>query len=249
MPITGSTSEIENTEDLAVQQEQWLQAEALCDAMAAIHQRGWCDGTGGNFSVVVNRSPLRLLMAPSGVDKGSVRPGQLLLVDGAGSVLRGEGRSSAETLLHLAIVEVCGAGAVLHTHSQAGTLLSAWLDPADGNASGAREGTGGGVSHLEISDLEMLKGLEGVTSHEALVKVPVLSNDQDIRGLSERARPHLIAAPHGLLIAGHGLYAWGRDLAQARRHLEIHEFLLEQQWRRLLLAGLKPSRPSGGAQA
>jgi methylthioribulose-1-phosphate dehydratase len=30
----------------------------------------------------------------------------------------------------------------------------------------------------------------------------------------------------GYLIAGHGLYAWGRDLAEARRHLEAFEFML-----------------------
>jgi methylthioribulose-1-phosphate dehydratase len=41
-----------------------------------------------------------------------------------------------------------------------------------------------------------------------------------------------------LLIAGHGLYAWGEDLFSATRHLEILEFLLEQRWRQLLLQGL-----------
>ena len=46
--------------------------------MAAIHRRGWCDGTGGNFSCVLRWQPLELLMAPSGVDKGSVAPEQLI---------------------------------------------------------------------------------------------------------------------------------------------------------------------------
>jgi methylthioribulose-1-phosphate dehydratase len=84
----------------------------------------------------------------------------------------------------------------------------------------------------------MLKGLAGITSHQAAVRVPVLSNDQDLARLSGHAGPHLADAPHGLLIAGHGLYAWGRDLEEARRHLEIHEFLLEQHWRQLILEGL-----------
>ena len=51
-------------------------------------------------------------------------------------------------------------------------------------------------------------------------------------------RDSLTGAPHGLLIAGHGLYAWGEDLFSATRHLEILEFLLEQRWRQLLLQGL-----------
>jgi methylthioribulose-1-phosphate dehydratase len=201
-------------------------AQGLSDAMAAIHRRGWCDGTGGNFSCVLQRQPLRLLMAPSGVDKGAVPPEQLIEVDGHGAVVRGEGRASAETALHLAIVASCAAGAVLHTHSQAGTLLSQWALP---------------LGQLELSDLEMLKGLAGIDTHACSVRVPVLANDQNLERLSALAAPLLPAAPQGLLIAGHGLYAWGDDLPSARRHLEILEFLLEQRWRQLLLGAIAPA--------
>lgn len=249
--------------------------EELCEAMAAIHQRGWCDGTGGNFSCVLKREPLLLLMAPSGVDKGRVLPQELIVVDGEGQVLRGSGRASAETLLHLAIVNETGAGAVLHTHSQAGTLLSQWswawavrsapaartlkpeieaLEEGHGakglhkmagsrspqaEAGGfAEAGEEDGVAYLEVRNLEMLKGIAGITTHRSVVRVPVLANDQDLARLSRRAVPHLGRAPAGLLIAGHGLYAWGQELSEARRHLEILEFLLEQRWRQLLLEAL-----------
>jgi methylthioribulose-1-phosphate dehydratase len=204
-------------------------AKALSSAMGEIHQRGWCDGTGGNFSCVLSQQPLRLLMAPSGVHKGSVAPRDLIQVDGEGHVLSGQGKASAETALHLEIIKVCGAGAVLHTHSQAGTLLSQWaIDQAAGDGRGA----------LELKSLEMLKGLEGVKTHDCSVFVPALANDQDLGALSSRANPLLADAPHGLLIAGHGLYAWGRNLGSAMRHLEILEFLLEQRWRQLLLAAI-----------
>jgi methylthioribulose-1-phosphate dehydratase len=201
-------------------------AEGLSAAMAAIHRRGWCDGTGGNFSCVLAREPLRLLMAPSGVHKGAVAPDQLIEVDGRGAVVRGQGKASAETALHLAIVEQCGAGAVLHTHSQAGTLLSEWALPQ---------------GHLELRDLEMLKGLAGITTHACSVRIPVLANDQNLQRLSALAAPLLPQAPQGLLIAGHGLYAWGDTLSSAQRHLEILEFLLEQRWRQLLLRALAPT--------
>ena len=198
----------------------------LLAVMAQIHQRGWCDGTGGNFSCVLSREPLRLLMAPSGVDKGSVTPEQLIEVAANGSVLAGSGKASAETLLHLEIIGRCGAGAVLHTHSQAGTLLSQWALPQGG---------------LNLEGLEMLKGLEGISSHDSQVTLPVLANDQDLARLSAAAAPLLPQAPQGILIAGHGLYAWGEDLARAKRHLEILEFLLEQRWRQLLLERLAPA--------
>ena len=203
-------------------------ARRLCRAMAAIHQRGWCDGTGGNFSCVLQRDPLQLLMAPSGVDKGTVRHQHLIVVDEHGTVVEGEGRSSAETALHLEIINTTGAGAVLHTHSQAGTLLSRRLLKRSGQASGS----------LRLEGLEMLKGLEGIHTHAVEIAIPVLANDQDLNRLSAIAQPHLTQAPHGLLIAGHGLYAWGRDLQLAIRHLEILEFLLEQHWRELLLQAL-----------
>lgn len=243
--------------------------------MAAIHQRGWCDGTGGNFSCVLKREPLQLLMAPSGVDKGRVQPQQLIVVGCDSQVRRGSGRASAETLLHLAIVKETGAGAVLHTHSQSGTLLSQWswewaarsplgaqttkaaseiqeerdglqkLQTRTGSRSsqaeaGSFEEAGGedGVAYLEVRNLEMLKGIAGISTHRSEVRIPVLANDQNLAQLSRRAAPHLGRAPAGLLIAGHGLYAWGQELSKARRHLEILEFLLEQRWRQLLLEAL-----------
>jgi len=192
--------------------------------MAGIHSRGWCDGTGGNFSCVLAQEPLELLMAPSGVDKGQVAPDELITVDGDGQLLGGSGKPSAETLLHLAIVKSRGAGAVLHTHSQAATLLSKLACPS-----------GESAGWIRVSGLEMLKGLEGIKSHGEEVKIPVLANDQDLKRLSATAQPLLPEAPHGLLIAGHGLYAWGASLEVAKRHLEILEFLLEHLWREQLL--------------
>ena len=188
--------------------------------MQLLHRRGWCDGTGGNFSVVVQRQPLRLLMAPSGVDKGSVTAAELIAVDQNGQVVDGEGRASAETLMHLRIIDACAAGAVLHTHSLAGTLLS------------RVQSDRGGV-HLE--GWEMLKGIKGISTHQSEITIPIIANNQDLEILSESAAPHLSQAPHALLVSGHGLYAWGDDLQEARRHTEIIEFLLELSWREALL--------------
>ena len=220
-------------------------ADELTAAMAAIHARGWCDGTGGNFSCVLQRDPLQLLMAPSGVDKGQVQPADLIVVDAAGQVITGEGKASADTALHLEIVGRCDAGAVLHTHSQAATLLSrrALAEPRRGQDSNPKPD---GV--VLVEGLEMLKGLEGITTHATSIEIPVLANDQNLPRLSQRASPLLGDAPQGLLIAGHGLYAWGRSLSQAIRHLEILEFLLEQSWRQLLLDALI-ARPEPGAGA
>ena len=193
-----------------------IQAHAaqLVACVHRLHARGWAPGTGGNFSVVVDASAPRLLMTPSGVDKGRVTAAELVTVDGAGQVVAGAGQASAETALHLEVVRRCGAGAVLHVHSVWNTLLSQHF-------------AGAGV--VAIAGYEMLKGLAGVTTHTHTEVVPVLGNDQNIGALATAAGGALAARPasHGFLVAGHGLTTWGVDLAEAERHVEIFEFLFE----------------------
>lgn len=201
------------------------------DSLRAIgrefHGRGWSLGTSSNYSVVVSRDPLELLVTASGKDKSALGRDDFVRVDAQGRVIDGsERRSSAETLLHCTIAElVPSAGAVLHTHSPWGTILSGVdLPPA------------AAVGSLRIAGYEMLKGLEGIATHDTHEDVPIFANTQDMRELSARIRERFagfdFAAPgrppvHGFLIARHGLYTWGRDLAEARRHIEIYEFLFE----------------------
>ncbi len=194
-------------------------AVALAEAGRAYHARGWALGTSGNFSVVLRREPLRLLITASGLDKSALAPRHFLEIDADARVLRGSGKPSAEALLHIAVARTRGAGSVLHTHSVWSTLLS------------EQHAQHGG---LAISGYEMLKGLESVKTHEHREWLPILDNSQDIPALAEQVNLILGEYPaiHGFLLRGHGLYTWGEDLTQARRHVEILEFLLEVAGRR-----------------
>jgi methylthioribulose-1-phosphate dehydratase len=198
-------------------------ARTLVETAAGFYRRGWMLGTSGNLSVVVARDPLRLAITRSGVDKGALTADQVLEVDGAGARVRGEGKASDETSLHLEIVRKRSAGSVLHTHSVWSTILS-----------DAHEGAGG----FALEGYEMLKGLAGVKTHEHREWLPVLPNTQDYTVLVRDLASALDRHPecHGLLLAGHGLYTWGMDATEARRHVEILEFLFEVRGR-LLLAG------------
>ena len=189
-------------------------ARALADIGKNFYQRGWVLGTSGNFSAVVSEKPLRLAITPTGLDKGALDAAQFLEIDEKASLLRGKGLPSAETGLHLAIVRVRGAGAVLHTHSPWSTILS---DAFFADGSVALEG------------FEMLKGLRGIHTHEHREILPILENSQDIAQLAQQVQALLKreAAVHGFLLRRHGLYTWGKDLAEAKRHVEILEFLLE----------------------
>lgn len=75
----------------------------------------------------------------------------------------------------------------------------------------------------------MLKGLAGVRTHEHREWLPILGNSQDITELSQDISIILRAHPgiHGFLLRGHGLYGWGASLFEAKRHIEILEFLME----------------------
>ena len=189
-------------------------SESLIELGQGFYSRGWALGTSGNLSAVVDRDPLRLALTVSGVDKGKLTPDQLLLIDEGQNVIHGTGRPSAEARLHLAVARLKGAGAVLHTHS----VWSSILSEMDGDQSG-----------LTIEGYEMLKGLEGIESHNHREWLPILENSQDYEALAPQ-RGKSIDGPSRfprVLAATSRLYTWGRDLTEAKRHVEILEFLME----------------------
>ncbi|HKQ74393.1 MAG TPA: methylthioribulose 1-phosphate dehydratase [Blastocatellia bacterium] len=200
-------------------------AASLAEAACGFYQRGWALGTGGNFSAVMSQEPLRLLITASGMDKGRLTTDQFVQVDGDCEVVAGEGRPSDETKLHLTIVRRRPATAVLHTHSVWSTTLSSLLINDNG---------------IEIAGYEMLKGLAGVRTHEHREWLPILDNSQDMGELASKLEEMLDQRPdaHGFLLRGHGLYTWGRSLSEARRHVEILEFLLEVVGRMRFVGGL-----------
>ena len=200
-------------------------AAGLAAVAKGFHARGWLLGTSGNLSAVVRREPLRLAMSPSGVDKGELKPEQLLAIDENTRIVSAHGgKPSDESLLHLRIVKERGAGAVLHTHSVWNTILSD-LFAAEGG--------------VTIDGYEMLKGLHGVGTHEHVEFLPIVENSQDMPALAELVGKTLNEhhAAHGFLLRRHGLYSWGQTLAEAKRHIEILEFLLETMGRTMRIQG------------
>ncbi|HEV8384512.1 MAG TPA: methylthioribulose 1-phosphate dehydratase, partial [Candidatus Acidoferrales bacterium] len=150
----------------------------------------------------------------SGLDTAVLDARQFIEMGADGRVLRGAGKPSAEAVLHVTVARVRRAGAVLHTHSIWSTLLSDVC---------ASEGG------LAISGYEMLKGLAGVTTHDHREWLPIIENSQDMAALAATVHAALLRHPgaHGFLLRAHGLYTWGDDLPQARRHVEVLEFLME----------------------
>jgi methylthioribulose-1-phosphate dehydratase len=194
-----------------------VSAEELADLARWAYRKGWAPGTSTNYSVRLPDAavPAVCAITSTGVDKEIIEPSDVLAVDRDGRPVNVHGgKPSAETWLHLMLYETVAAGAVLHTHSLPAALLSRLA---------ADQG------QLTLGGWELLKGLNGIATHACEVMLPIFPNSQDMRALAAQIKPRLRDAEscHGFLLAGHGLYAWGKDLREAKRHLEVFEFLLE----------------------
>ncbi|MET3702360.1 methylthioribulose 1-phosphate dehydratase [Citrobacter sp. UYEF32] len=197
-----------------------LQLHELVNACHWIGQKGWSPATGGNMSV--REDAQWCWLSESGKDKGSLTTADFLQVSIADNHAPSGRKPSAETGLHTLIYRLFpNANAVLHVHTVNATVLS--------RVERAPE--------LLISGFEMQKSLRGQTTHLDTVPIAIFDNAQDIDALARHIEHYAQERPlnYGFLLRGHGLTCWGRDVAEARRHLEGLEFLFECEMQRRLL--------------
>lgn len=170
--------------------------------------RDWVPATSGNFSRRLDAG--HIAVTRSGRDKGALTAADFAVVALDEPLPPGV---SAETPLHVARYRRDRAvGAVVHVHSLAATVLSR-----------AEESKGA----IELHGFEMHKALDGFTTHDSMLRIPIFANAQDTAELASRIENRLDdAAVPGYLLAGHGLYAWGATVGDARRHVEAFDFLL-----------------------
>ena len=198
----------ENSQPISPTQE-------LTETGRAFYKRGWVRGASGNFSVLLARKPLRLCITAAGDEKGTLDETNFLELDDDAEILQGFGRPSDETLVHLSIYRLRPrARCILYSQTVWGTMLSDKFF-VDGS--------------IAMQGYEVLKGLSGVITHEHTERVPIVENSQDQIALSHVIENVLIENPsiHGIYVRRHGLYSWGETVEEARRNIEIFEFLFE----------------------
>ena len=168
---------------------------------------GWMRGTSGNVSV---RDGDDLLVTASGVDKAALDATHAVRTSMLGEALPGQPyRPSAEARVHAAVIAATGASAAVHVHALSAVVAA------------SRWPTG-----VTLADVEQLKGI-GRAAHGDRVTVPVVANSQDMAELSDRVLGALGAGVPGVIVAGHGLYAWGGDLDEAVARTESLDWLCE----------------------
>jgi methylthioribulose-1-phosphate dehydratase len=187
-------------------------AQAIVAAGRKLGAQGLTPATSSNFSMRLDETHAAITI--SGRDKGTLTPDDIMVVDMDGRAVGTAARPSAETLLHTQIYRCFSeANAVLHTHSRTQTVASRLFASA-------------GV--IRFDGYELQKAIAGHTSHDEAIELPVFANTQDMPELVERVDAWIRADKplYGYLIDGHGIYTWGRDMAEAERHIEAFEFLL-----------------------
>ena len=185
-------------------------ADDITHNVAELARLGWTPATSSNFSERLDDRHAAITV--SGADKGRMGREHIMVVDFDGRPVATDKRPSAETLLHTQLYRrFPEVGCVLHTHSLVQTIASRLY---------------AGAGHIRLEGYELLKAFHGNSTHEMAIDVPVLPNTQDMTVMAAQVDALLDQGPlWGYLIDGHGLYAWGRTMAEARRHLEAFEFL------------------------
>lgn len=205
-------------------------AELVCELCRQFYGLGWVSGTGGGIAI---RDEYGIRVAPSGVQKERLRPEDIFLIDGDAALdpsgIRIEVLESpmnerlklSECLpLFLNAFRTRGAGAVLHSHS-IWAVLGARLFSPDGKATVPEK------SEFRCRGLEMQKGLRGVGSFD-LLRVPIIPNTARECDLTESMAEAMERYPDvdAVIVAGHGIYVWGKSWVQAKTQAECLDYLL-----------------------
>lgn len=192
--------------------------QTLASTIRNWHAKGWSPATSTNYSFRLEDQPNAIHVSRSGIDKSQFTADDFMTVDLQGKPVAGFEtlKPSAETLIHCTLYELFPeTQCIVHSHSVYSVLHSAVEKDA-----------------VTIKGYEVLKGFEGISTHETTVVCPIFDNTQDMLAFSEvlKAEKNRLTIP-AFIMRKHGTYAWGKNLFEAKRHLETIEYLLECEWR------------------
>jgi len=206
------------------QEEKQKAVNILNDIKVKFYSRGWFPATSGNLSYKLHDNPLYFAITSSGKDKGTVTHEDVIFVDkDAKPIEKTKLKPSAETKVHSQIYQKTDAGCIIHIHTVNNNFVSqVYFD----------EG------FVPLKDMEMIKALD-IWEEDVSVKIPIIQNWFDLDKLAEEAGKVIDPKVPGLLIRNHGIYAWGKDEFEAKRHVEGFEFMFEYMKNMIIFLGRK----------
>ncbi len=202
------------------QEEKQKAVNVLNELKVKLYNKGWFPATSGNLSYKLHDNPLVFAITTSGKDKGTVTHEDVIFVDkDAKPVEYTNLKPSAETKIHSQIYQKTDAGCVIHIHTVNNNLMSSLFFEK---------------GKVLLKDMEMIKALD-IWKEDAYVEVPIIENFFDLDRLAEEAGKNLNVEVPGILIKNHGIYAWGKDEFEAKRHVEAFEFMFDYMKNMMLL--------------
>lgn len=189
--------------------------ELLAETIRHYNLKGWSPATATNYSFKDTGGTI--WVSRSGVDKSQFSASDFIMVDANGTAT-GEFshmKPSAETLIHCVIYALFPeTKVILHSHSIYPILISAVLGP-----------------QISFEGYEIQKGFDGQTTHENYIDIPIFENTQDMQKFKEvMTEEAKRIQQHAFIIRKHGTYAWGKNLFEAKRHLETLDYLCQCEW-------------------
>lgn len=190
----------------------------LAETIRVYHQKGWSPATSTNYSFRLAEQPEIIYVSKSGIDKSQFSEYDFMTVDFNGQPTPEftNVRPSAETLIHCKLYQLFPEMmCIVHSHSVYSVLQSVKNQDS-----------------ISLEGYEVLKGFEGIKTHEISVQLPIFDNTQDMTAFSTtlEAEKVRLTVP-AFIMRKHGTYAWGRNLFEAKRHLETAEYLFEVDWK------------------
>jgi methylthioribulose-1-phosphate dehydratase len=186
--------------------------EEMVQTIRGINAKGWSPATSTNYSFRESAKSDVLFISKSGIDKEKFELTDFMTTDRKGKPtdeFKGV-KSSAETEIHTTIYDMFPETTViLHSHSIYPIVITQHCG-----------------DNVLFEGFELQKGFEGVTSHMEPVEIPIFGNTQDIAGFSKMLTKHKKELLyHCFIMRKHGIYAWGKNIFEAKRHLETLDYL------------------------
>ena len=187
----------------------------LSETIRYYNTLGWSPATSTNYSFKDESN--QIWVSRSGVDKATFCADDFITVndDGKASGNFTAYKPSAETLIHCVLYALFpDTKVILHSHSVFPVLISAHV-----------------TNEFTVEGYEIQKGFSGQTTHEHEIAIPVFENTQDMNAFASTLTKNAKRMKHfSFIMRKHGTYAWGKDLAEAKKHLETLEYLCHCEW-------------------
>lgn len=204
------------------QEEKQKAIHILNDIKVKLYHRGWFPATSGNLSYKLHDEPLILAVTTSGKDKGTVTHEDVIFVDRDGQPVEfTRMKPSAEVKIHAGIYQKTDARCVVHIHTPNNNFISSVYFPQ---------------GKVKIKDMEMIKALD-IWEEDAHIEIPIVENYSDLEKLAQETVKAVNPKVPAILIKNHGIYAWGRDEFEAKRHVEAFEFMFEYMKNMIIFKG------------